>query len=69
MNLMRDVSEEIYETLDHAYCDNCRHSYGGDYRDCEECHREENQWQISVETTSRLVSRIMELVAKKLKEG
>ncbi|MDE7242418.1 MAG: hypothetical protein K2O18_00300 [Oscillospiraceae bacterium] len=62
----KKISDLIYKTLNHMYCDNCRFDselYGSGIADerCGGCHRKENGWAVSRAVTDSLADQIMKL--------
>lgn len=59
---MKDkIAQFIYDYLDWAYCDNCRHDFE-DSRKCDCCHRKSINWEISKETAEVLADKIMDII-------
>lgn len=52
----QEISDLIYNTLDYAYCDTCRHD--GDDDRCDYCHRKSINWEISRQTADRIAEKI-----------
>ena len=45
---MKDkIAQFIYGYLDWAYCDNCRYGNSEQNTNCEYCHRQSIDWEIS----------------------
>lgn len=59
-----DITNIIYGTLDHMYCDNCRfnseikESDNGEWN-CDECHRKYNGWGISMQESNKIAKEIL----------
>lgn len=59
---MRDkIAQCIYNYLDWAYCDNCRHGFE-DSGECECYHRKSISWGIGKETAEVLANEIMDII-------
>lgn len=58
------IAELIYNYLDYMYCDNCRYNSEKDknefgYRPCDDCHRKNNGWAVSMATANEIANRIV----------
>ena len=59
---MKDkIAQFIYDYLDWAYCDNCRHN-SEDSGECEWCHRKNISWGIGKEIAKDLADKIMDII-------
>ena len=67
----KEISDLIYEALNHMYCDNCRYDselnsddvpYAEDR--CDNCRRKETGWAVSRAAADSLANRIIELQHK-----
>lgn len=65
MNNKEVISNILYETLDHMYCNNCRCASEIDENDeewgCEFCHRKYNGWGISRAVSDALADKIVNI--------
>lgn len=56
------IADLIYDYIDYMYCDNCRYNYEQDGDDaCEDCHRKNNGWGISMSAARSLSKEIAKL--------
>ena len=56
------IANLIYDYIDYMYCDNCRYNYEQDGEDaCEDCHRKNNGWGISMLVSQNIAREIAKL--------
>lgn len=60
---MKDkIVQFIYGYLDWAYCDNCRYGSSEQNANCEYCHRQSINWEISKATAEEIANGIMDII-------
>ena len=60
---MRDkIVQFIYNYLDWAYCDNCRYDNSEQNTNCEYCHRQCIDWEISKAAAEEIADGIMDII-------
>lgn len=57
---VKEVSDTIYDSLGHAYCDNCRADPFNDDEEghCEYCHRKNIGWAVSRYVCDQIAEKI-----------
>lgn len=69
------ISQIIQNTLDYAYCDNCRYNKEirskteEDDNPCEDCHRKYNQWGVSKKVANSIAIEISKILGHSFKEN
>lgn len=76
MKTEKQIIDLLMDTLDYAYCDNCRYNdkkeiekwhkenegkYDAD-SPCEDCHRKYQQWALSKKVAKDLTRKILEII-------